>query len=260
MNRRAVLGGAAVAVLAAMAVPAPGGSKNAADAAATEFQLVFDGKHTPSLLHEGPFTTSASFCPSGYAVDTGVDSATETALRKFTCAGSAGAFTARLGRLPAEHGGSGTWQIVEGSGPLADLRGKGTWTSVRLSGNLTDPGSITFRSTWKGIAGFDASPPSVAFAKRTAQKLRRPKGAYRLRIVLSLKDVGGNAVSYTLAVIDPRKPLEWLATKSGTTSSGTASFLLRVRPTRRTRVLQLKIDASDSVGNAAAVATTLRLR
>jgi len=259
MHRRTVLG-AAVGVLAAIAVPAAATSKDRAGAAASEFQLVFDGKHTPSLLHEGPFTTSASFCPSGQAVDMGVDSATETALRKFTCAGSSGGFIARVGRLPAEHGGSGTWQIVEGSGPLADLRGKGTWSSVRLGGNPTDPATITFRSTWKGVADLDAAPPTVAAQKRSAQKLRRPKGAYRVRLVLTLNDVAGNAVSYTLAVIDPRRPYDWLATKSGTTSSGSAAFSLRVRPAKRTRILQLKVDAADAVGNTTAYATTLRLR
>jgi len=121
MNRRALVA-AAVAASAAIALPAAGTSKNAA----AEFELVFDGKHAPSLLHEGPFTTSAAFCRSGYAVDTGVDPATESALRTFTCAGSGATFTARVGRLPAEHGGSGTWQITEGTGALADLRGKGT--------------------------------------------------------------------------------------------------------------------------------------
>src|SRR5205823_3114571 len=73
MNRRAVIA-AAVASATAIALPAAGTSKNAA----AEFQLVFDGKHAPSLLHEGPFTTSAAFCRSGYAVDTGVDPATES--------------------------------------------------------------------------------------------------------------------------------------------------------------------------------------
>jgi hypothetical protein len=254
MNGRALLG-AAVIVLAATAVPAA-----ARTHAATEFQLVFDGKHTPSLLHEGPFTTSSSLCPSGYAVDTGVDSATESALREFTCSGSAGTFVARLGRLPAEHGGSGTWQILQGSGPLAALRGKGTWTSVRLSGTATDPASITFRSTWKGVADLDASPPTVAVSKRTVQKLKRPTGAYRLRLVLALQDDGGGAVTYTLAVVDPRRPFDWLATRSGTTRSGIASFLLRVRPTKRTKALQLKVDAGDPVGNTTAFAASLRLR
>jgi hypothetical protein len=255
MNGRVVLT-AATALLAAMTLPSAGTSH----ATASEFQLVFDGKHAPSLLHEGPFTTSAAFCPSGYAVDAAVDSATETALRKFTCAGSSGAFTARVGRLPAEHGGSGTWQIVEGSGPLGDLRGKGTWSSVRLGGNPTDPATITFRSSWKGVADLDAAPPTVAVTKRGVQKLRRPKGTYRVRLVFALNDTAGNSVSYTLAVIDPRRPFDWLATKSGATGSGTASFSLRVRPAKRTRVLQLKVDASDPVGNTTAFATTLRLR
>jgi len=255
MNRRALLA-AALAASAAIASPAMGTSKNAA----AEFQLVFDGKHAPSLLHEGPFTTSAAFCRSGYAVDSSVDPATESALRKFICTGSGGAFIARVGRLPAEHGGSGTWQITEGTGALADLRGKGTWTSVRLGGNPLDPATITFRSTWKGAAELDATPPMVAVPMRSAQKLRRPKGLYRLRIVLSLSDKAGNPVSYSLAVIDPRRPNDWLATKSGTTASGTASFALRVHPAKRTRTLRIKVDASDPVGNAASLNTTLRLK
>lgn len=253
MNSRALLA-AAAALTVAVAVPSAGNSR----ASASEFELVFDGKHTPSLLHEGPFTTSASFCRSGFAVDTAVDPATESASRKFTCAATGATFIARVGRLPAEHGGSGTWQITEGSGPLADLRGKGTWSSVRLGGNPVDPATITFRSTWKGVADLDASAPTVAVAKRSVQKLRRPKGVYRLRLALSLQDA--NAVSYTLAVIDPRRPFDWLATKSGTTSSGPASFALRIRPTKRTRILQLKVDASDAVGNMAAFTTNLRLR
>jgi hypothetical protein len=240
----------------AIALPVAGASHTSA----SNFQLVFDGKHAPSLLHEGPFTTSASFCPSGYAVDTGVDPATETALRKFTCAGSGAAFTARVGRLPAEHGGSGTWQITDGSGPLADLRGKGTWSSVRLGGNPTDPATITFRSTWKGVADLDATAPTVAVSSKSVQKLRRPKGTYRVRLVVALRDAARNSVSYTLAVIDPRRPFDWLATKSGATSSGTVSVSLRIRPTNRTRSVQLKVDASDPVGNSRKFATTFRLR
>jgi hypothetical protein len=255
MNRHAVIA-AAVAAATAIALPAAGASRNAA----AEFQLVFDGKHAPSLLHEGPFTTSAAFCRTGYAVDTGVDPATESALRKFTCEGSNAAFTARVGRLPAEHGGSGTWQIIEGTGALADLRGKGTWTSVRVSGNPLDPATITFRSTWKGAADLDSAPPTVSASKRSVQKLRRPKGTYRLRLVLSLSDKPGNSVSYSLAIIDPQRPFDWLATKSGATSSGSASFALRVHPSRRTKVLRMKVDASDPVGNTTTFATTLRLR
>jgi hypothetical protein len=74
MNSRALLALAA-ALTVAIAVPSAGKSRTSA----LEFELVFDGKHAPSLLHEGPFTTTFSSCPPGYAVDTGVDSATETA-------------------------------------------------------------------------------------------------------------------------------------------------------------------------------------
>ena len=86
------------------------------------------------------------------------------------------------------------------------------------------------------------------------------KGAYRLRITLSLSDKAGNPVSYSLAVIDPRRPFDWLATKSGTTRSGTASFSFRVRPAKRTQMLRLKVDAGDPVGNQTSFGTTLRLK
>ncbi len=66
----------------------------------------------------------AATCPSGSAADVSVEATTDTALRRFTCAGG-GDFSARIAPLPAEHGGTGTWQIVDGTGPLAGLRGKG---------------------------------------------------------------------------------------------------------------------------------------
>jgi hypothetical protein len=250
------LAGAAL-IAAMMATAATGGGATNAPAS---FGLVFDGKHNDALLHEGPFTTSASFCLAGYAADVSIDAATETALRKFTCSGSAGDFTAAVRRLPAEHGGSGTWHIVEATGELANLRGKGTWTSDRLSGSPDDPASITFRSTWEGVADFDVSPPTIAVSSSKARKLRRPKGAYLLRLVLSLTDAGASRVSYHFTVVDPRKSLGLLASKSGAATAGTVTSVLRVRPTRRTRTLRLKIDASDPVGNQASFATTLRLR
>jgi len=122
--------------------------------------------------------------------------------------------------VPAEHCGGGSWQIVSGSGALADLRGKGTWTSAR--------------------------------------KLRRPKGAYRLRFGLSFSEAAGNVVSYELKVIDPRNRLE--VSKFGETSTGTVSLSLRVRPTKRTRVLRIEVEATDPVGNAAQLARTLRIK
>ena len=194
------------------------------------------------------------------AADVSLDAATESSLRTFTCSGSGGDFTARVMPLPAEHGGAGTWQIVAGSGLLANLRGQGTWTSTRLSGRLDDPATITFRSTWEGVADFDVSPPTIAFPSSSARKLKHPIGAYSLRVVIALSDAGGGPFSYLLQVVDPRKPSNALVYKPGQTTTGAVSSTSRIRPPKRTRVLQLRITASDAVGNQAAFTKTLRLR
>jgi hypothetical protein len=243
-----------IATLVAATVAATGGAQTAA----APFHLVFDGQHTPALTHAGTFTTSVPYCTSGTAADISTDPNTQSALRKFTCGDSAGDFTARVSPLPSEHRGSGSWQIVEGSGPLANLRGKGTWTSVRLSGTSDDPFSITFRSTWDGFADFDVAPPTIAVTSSSARKLLRPKGLYLLRIAITLSDTGGNPVAYTLQVIDPGKAISLLM-KSGKTA-GAVVVVVRVRPAIRTRILRLKIDATDPVGNHAALVGALRLR
>src|SRR5207247_1902836 len=74
---------------------------------------------------------------------------------------------------PAEHGGSGTWQIIDGTGPLANLHGKGTFTSSLVSGHSDDPPTIVFRSTWNGVADFDAQPPTVVLKAAVVRKLER---------------------------------------------------------------------------------------
>jgi hypothetical protein len=80
---------------------------------------------------------------------------------------------------------------VGGSGAFANLRGKGRWRSIPLGGSSSDPATITFRSTWTGMVDFDVSPPTVAFSKATARKPKRPRGAYSLRLLLSLHDPKG---------------------------------------------------------------------
>jgi len=257
VNSRSLLSGAGavlVSALMAAGATATGGSR----AGPASFRLVFDGKHNADLLHEGSFTTSVAFCPSGSAADIRLDSET-TSVRRFRCSGSAGEFTAYVSPLPAEHGGLGSWQIFDGGGPLANLRGKGTWTSSRLSGRPDDPASITFRSTWDGVADFDATAPTIGVSSVTVRRLLRPKGAYRLRVVLSLSDAEGGAVSYRLEVVDPRKPFNLLAWTKGETTT-TSIAMLRVRPAKSIRILQLKIAASDAVGNVASFAKTFRLK
>jgi hypothetical protein len=87
--KRGVLTAVATVALATAGAAADGARKSPAT-----FRLVFDGKHTPALLHEGPFSTSASFCLSGYAADASIEAETETAVRTFRCSGAADEFTA----------------------------------------------------------------------------------------------------------------------------------------------------------------------
>jgi hypothetical protein len=238
--------------IAAVALLGTGG---AGVAAPTSFQLVFDGKHQANLLHEGTFTTLFSSCPAGTAKDVSI----LTALRQFAC-DTGGSFTATVGRLSAEHGGTGTWQIVSGTGSLADLRGKGNFTSVRTGGDPNDPETITFRSTWTGLADLDATPPVTRVAHWHAKKLERPKRTYTVKLTLSLTDNGGGAVSYALQLADPRKPSSALVFKTGKTSSGTVTKSFRIKVRKGTRRLRVKVDAGDAVGNQSSFAKTYRLR
>jgi hypothetical protein len=89
------------------------------------------------------------------------------------------------------------------------------------------------------------------------RKLKRPREAYTLRVVLSLTDNSGDAVTYVLQVADARKSLIY---KVGRTATGALAVTFRVRPTKGTRSLRCKIDASDAVGNEATLAQTIRLR
>ena len=223
------------------------------------FHLIFDGKHNADLLHEGTFTASPSACLTGSASDVSVEATTDTAVRRFTCA-TGGEFTAKVTPLPAEHGGSGSWQIVDGSGPMANLRGKGTFTSTRLSGRSDDPATITFRSTWEGVADFDVTPPQVGVMSSSVRKLKRPKGAYNIRLALSMTDTGGGLVSYVLQIVDPSKPLNALVFKVGQTTTGTVAGTFRLKPAKTVRTVQVKVDATDAVGNQAAFTKTIRVK
>jgi hypothetical protein len=247
-----------IARVIAVAAAALVGISDAGIAAPPSFQLVFDGRHNAQLQHVGTFTTTASWCSSGSVAEISVDSTTDTATRRFTCAGGSD-FTAIVRPLPAEHGGSGTWQIVDGTGSLANLRGKGTFASTLVSGHPDDPATIVFRSTWSGVADFDADPPTVAFKAAAVRKLKRPVGAYTVRLALSLADGGGGSVSYVLQIVDPKKPTRAFIYKLGQTAGGvTSAFRIKVPTTMR--AVQLKVDATDPVGNTTAFSRTIRLR
>lgn len=234
-------------------------STGAGATAPQSFHLVFEGKHNAALLHEGSFTTSSPWCRAGSAVDLSFDQLTVTAVRRFSC-GEGGEFTAKVWPLPAEHGGRGSWQIVAGDGPLAELRGKGTFGSTRLSGSPDDPASITFRSSWDGVADFDITPPAIGISSWSVRKLARPTSAYKLRLVLSLTDDDGSPVSYALQVVDPRQPSNLLVYKLGQAAARTVTSSFRIKVRKSTRFLRIKIDASDAVGNPSAFARRIRIR
>ena len=202
--RAAITVGVSVAATLAAAV-AWGGSAQIGSAAA--FRLVFDGHHTEALLHEGTFTSSSPLCSSGQAADASINEQTLSAVRIFTCA-EGGTFSARISPLPAEHTGTGTWQVLAGTGPLADLRGKGTFIGTATSGDPHDPRGLTFRSTWTGVVDLDATPPRLGVLGAKVLKLSSPRNTRLLRLTLSVSDAEHNVVSYLLTVDDRRVPAE----------------------------------------------------
>jgi hypothetical protein len=250
-RRRVISAAAALSAAVTLIAVADAGNRDRA-----QFQLVFDGRHNPALLHEGTFTSSASFCPSGSAEDVDIDAPSETAQRRFRCSG--GDFIASVTPLPAEHGGIGVWEIHDGIGALAKLRGKGTWTSTRTALRTDDPATITFRSTWSGVVDFDVDAPQVTIASASAKKLRRPKGTYSVRLTLSLADAAGGPVAYQLEVNEPRTR-RGLVFRVGSAAGSPINLTVRAKPPRGARGLQVKLTATDVVGNTATTAKTLTL-
>jgi hypothetical protein len=233
-------------------------------ASPSSFELVMDGFHSAAgpperfsfgFRHEGPFVSSAPFCSSGYAVD--LELLSGTALRQLECAGGSASITVRKLVLQANSQFTheeGTWTIVDGTGAYSNLRGKGTYVSDFVSGNPADHITTRFRETWRGVIDFDVTAPEVRILRASARRLRRPKGAYSIRIAFSARDGSdGNAVSYVVSVIG------YPAYRSGTTTSGNVSTTLRIRPSARVRRLRLVVAASDPVGNQTRLARQLQL-
>ena len=93
-----------------------------------------------------------------------------------------------------------------------------------------------------------------------ARKLTRPLGAYNIRLSLSLRDTGSDLVSYVLQIVDPRKPLHAFFYKVGQTTTGTVISSIRIKVPTTTRVVQIRVDANDAVGNTSAFSKTIRLK
>lgn len=253
---------AAMTAAALTAVVAVAG-RASATAGAVTFGLSFSGSHAkatfPSpngLQHQGPFTSTDPRCPSGYAADTAIDARTATATRRFTCSNGDG-FVARVEPLPAEHGGNGTWNIVAGTGALADLRGRGTWTSTLVSGSDDDPVTVTFTSNWQGKAADDAVGPAISVSRATAHR-RTPVRA-TVKVALSLRD-DTPPVRYDITLSDARPPGRVLFHQTAPTSGEPIRFSRAIRVRHTTRTLILAVSGIDDVGNRHATTRRLKLR
>jgi hypothetical protein len=110
------------------------------------------------------------------------------------------------------------------------------------------------------VAAPDVSPSAIGVTSASARKLKRPRGTYTMRVVLSLTDNGGDLVSYVLQAVDPRKPRSALIYKLEQTSSGSAALTFRIKPAKGTRAVRVEVVATDAVGTEASATKLLRLR
>jgi hypothetical protein len=267
-----VVGITLAGVVAASAVAA-----SAVRSTASPFELVFTGRYEPypecAALPDpdpmcfdmqpatGTFTSRDPFCGSGTAETAEPSGPLVHVVRRYTCADGSGSLTLRISRLDAEFttGSSGEWEIIEGSGQHEGVRGKGTYTGELLGGNPADLRMpIAYRTTMRGFAGADAVAPSIAITNASPTKLRRPAGAYLIRVALSLQDdVEGSPVAYNLRVTEGRRVL---AIATGETASGSVSTTLRIQPSsKRVRTVVLRVYGSDWIGNGQSLERVLKL-
>jgi hypothetical protein len=236
-----------------------------ATAAPAPFLLTFEGEHVAddtlpaALRHDGRFTASAPFCSAGRAYD--VRHSTDeggflSVLRIHTCDDGSGSFTADMPTVRGEHGGSGTWSIVEGTGRYATMRGMGTYIGTRLSGDPDVFATIVYRTNWQGVVDFDADPPTIETFTARPRKLRLRLRTYALQVGLAVRDSSA-PVSYTVDVRAGRAPL---AFKRGTTASGQAAVTIRIRPPRGARSASVALTARDALGNETSASQTVALR
>jgi hypothetical protein len=266
MQRRSFSWAALVGIGLAGAVAVSAATALAARSAASPFELVVQGRAVDVIL-DGTFTSSAPFCESGTAAHAPHSGEYR---ELYTCSDGSGSLTFRF--MPP-----GDWTIVEGSGRYASLRGKGRYSVENLG--VEEGATWEFRAKLQGLVDWGADPdqpedgdtvaptnadtvaPTIAIASARAAKLRRPAGAYSIKVALALRDdVEGNTVAYMLRVTQTRAHrLIVLASKEGETASGSVSTTLRVVPGKRARSVQLLLTGSDPVGNEVSIVRSLEL-
>ena len=230
----------------------------------TPFSLSFEGAHPldgtlpAGIRHDGRFTASRPFCSAGRAYDVRhVDTGGQLDLERLhTCDDGSGTFTVLMPNVRGEHGGTGSWKIVAGSGRFATLRGLGTYEGALVSGDRDLYETITFTTNWSGAVGFDADPPAIETFTATTRKLRRPAGSYVLRVVLAANEKTA-PVTFTVDLYAGRTPL---ALKRAISASGKATVALRIRAPRGARSVRVALTARDALGNETTVSRSVSLR
>jgi hypothetical protein len=237
---------------------------SAAGAAPSGFHLTVEGRVGQALggarLHEGTFTASPPFCSSGTGVDLWASPGRPTvSYRLLSCDDRSGSLTVQVVDTEAEHttGRTGTWRVVEGTGPYMELRGMGTLTGTPLSSDTGRPGTLRFRAEWNGIVDFDDVAPPIVVLRSRAWKRPGAVGDYVVSVAFTAADdVDGNKVSYKVTASRKGRPL---ASKRGDLVTGATSVSLRIRPPGRPRMIRLEIQAWDPVGNTRVVARSHEL-
>jgi hypothetical protein len=215
------------------------------------FRLIFEGARTKdtgaaNIRHEGAFAATAPVCGAGWGSDQEYFFPSG-AVRENACSDGSGSFTTIVEPILAERGGAGTWRIVGGTGRYRDLRGQGTFTGELVTGSPSDQRSVTFRSTWNGVVGFDTMAPTVRVVVRTATRVRRTADHYRLRIAFETwDDRPTNAVAYRVLVTSGSSLVSFA---EGRAKAGTTTVALRLRARRPDLPLIVEIRVRDPLGN-----------
>lgn len=204
-----------------------------------------------TFASRAPFCTSGRFAPEYPGPWSGP--------WRFTCDDGSGSLTVGFGRdLTFDFDlGESSWQIIDGSGSYAGFRGKG---SLQLCGESCDFAiPIPMPGTLLGEVDRDAVAPTIAITSARVAKLRRPAGAYSIRLALALRDgLEGNPVSYTLRVTTAGGTE--LALRIGTARKPTLPLTMRVEPrNERPRAVFLRLGAEDPFGNASSLVRRLNL-
>ena len=265
VNRSLVVAAALAAAIAMSALGAGtrAGTALAAAAGASPFELTAEYRtgmpwwEFPDHPHEGTFAARAPFCRSGKALVREPASWPE-ARHQFTCDDGSGSIVVSIAQSPFGQFDTTMWRILEGTGSYVGLRGTGSSRNEILDD--PDDETMTWWNTLEGVAGEDATAPTIAFSSVKVTKLRRPAGAYSLGVATDLRDdIEGTPVSYELRVT-PTTSARVLASNSGTTQAGNVSMTVPVRFYRpRVRAVVLRLTASDEVGNESSVSQVVRL-